>query len=114
MNNHRIKYEDDYFPPQTRDHIHISLEDHDLEPYTKEASVLEPIKPMMYDPYLYDENVPMTMDEYYYDYYDDMPDVSALRGPAPSFNDLATPDDNIPPMSAKKVKLLGYTMRQLN
>ena len=65
----RIKYEDDYFPPQTRDHIHISLED-DLEPYTKEASVLEPIKPMMYDPYLYDENVPMTMDEYYYDYYD--------------------------------------------
>ena len=100
----RIKYEDDYFPPQTRDHIHISLEDHELEPYTKEASVLEPIKPMMYDPYLYDENVPMTMDEYYYDYYDDMPDVSALRGPAPSFNDLATPDDNIPPMSAKKVK----------
>ena len=75
---------------------------------------MEPIKPMMYDPYLYDENVPMTMDEYYYDYYDDMPDVSALRGPAPSFNDLATPDDNIPPMSAKKVKLFGYTMRPVS
>jgi len=103
LNNHRIKYEDDYFPPQSRDHIHISLDD-ELEPYTKEASVLEPIKPLMtYDPYLYDENVPMTMDEYYYDYYDDMPDVSALRGPAPSFNDLATPDNNLPPMSAEKV-----------
>ena len=71
---------------------------------------MEPIKPLMtYDPYLYDENVPMTMDEYYYDYYDDMPDVSALRGPAPSFNDLATPDNNLPPMSAEKV--INYNLQ---
>merc|ERR1711981_185463 len=76
INNHRIQ--DDYYPPQTRDHIHINLND---EPtYTEAASVLEPIKPMMYDPYLYDDNIPMTMDvynnDYYYDYYDDLPDVS--------------------------------------
>ena len=32
-----------------------------------------------------------------------MPDVGALRGPAPSFNDLATPDNNIPSMTAEKV-----------
>ena len=77
---------------------------------------MEPIKPLMtYDPYLYDENVPMTMDEYYYDYYDDMPDVSALRGPAPSFNDLATPDNNLPPMrNCKLNRLFGPFMQVIS
>ena len=106
FNNKQIywSFQDDYYPPQTRDHIHINLND---EPtYTEAASVLEPIKPMMYDPYLYDDNIPMTMDvynnDYYYDYYDDLPDVSALRGPA-IYNDLAVPEENIPPLSPAKV-----------
>ena len=73
------------------------------DPYTEAGSVLEPIKPMMYDPYLYDDNMPMNMDEYYYDYYDDLPDVSALRGPA-NFNDLEGPSDNMPPLAPEKVK----------
>lgn len=103
LNNHRIQ--DEYVPSQTRDQQEIPLlRAEDMlpkDPYTEAGSVLEPIKPI-YDPYLYDDNMPMNMDEYYYDYYDDLPDVSALRGPA-TFNDLEVPDDNMPPLAPEKV-----------
>ena len=39
------------------------------ETYSSEASVLDPIKPMLYDPYMY-EDQPMMQDYYYDDYYD--------------------------------------------
>ncbi len=54
--------------------------------YEPEASVLEPVRPLGYDTYLYDDQALQPMDDYYYDYYDALPDFSALKAPKPSVN----------------------------
>jgi hypothetical protein len=70
----------DPLQPMTRDKSPVKLEE---EMYAPEASVLEPVKPMLYDPYMYeDQNLgPIQSDDYYYDYYDSLPDFSALKAP---------------------------------
>ena len=69
--NHRIQ---EYYP-QTRDQVSVPLRE---ETYSSEASVLDPIKPMLYDPYNYED--PAMMEDYYYDdYYDAaLPDFSQV------------------------------------
>jgi len=75
--NQRI--EDSY--PQTRDQVSVPLRD---ETYNSQPSsvILDPIKPMLYDPYsMMDSREEHLMDDYYYDDYNyDLPDYSALKG----------------------------------
>ena len=66
--------------PQTRDQVSVPLRD---ETYSSQPSVLDPIKPMLYDPYsMMDSREEHLMaDDYYYDDYNyDLPDYSALKG----------------------------------
>ena len=64
LGNHRMENELK-IRPKLRDSV-MPIRD---ETYSSEASVLDPIKPMLYDPYMY-EDQPMMQDYYYDDYYD--------------------------------------------
>ena len=98
LQNHRLN--SDYaatYPAgaMTRDQVSVPLRDETPQraTYKSDASVLDPIKPMNYDPYLqYNEggspqyeDQPMMEDYYYDDYYDaGLPNFSALKGDSPS------------------------------
>jgi len=89
LKNHRLSAEYATYPgAMTRDQVSVPLREVEPTPtytpsaqYKSDASVLDPIKPMLYnDPYLQYEDQPY--DDYYYDdYYDAaIPNFSALKG----------------------------------
>lgn len=95
LKNHRISAEYAKYPgAMTRDQVSVPLRE--VEPtqtytpqtYKSDASVLDPIKPMLYnDPYLqYEEQPSSAYEDYYYDdYYDAaIPNFSALKGDTPN------------------------------
>ena len=95
LQNHRLNsdYAATYPGAMTRDQVSVPLRDETPQraTYKSDASVLDPIKPMNYDPYLqYEggsqyEDQPMMEDYYYDDYYDaGLPNFSALKGETPS------------------------------
>ena len=99
LQNHRLNsdYAAATYPAgaMTRDQVSVPLRDETPQraTYKSDASVLDPIKPMNYDPYLqYNEggspqyeDQPMMEDYYYDDYYDaGLPNFSALKGDSPS------------------------------
>lgn len=70
--------------------------------------MLEPVRPLVnqqqsFDPYNY-EDQPMVEDYYYGDYYDDLPDFSALKGSAPTKKPLLVEPDQ-PPMPEMKTNM---------
>jgi len=93
LKNHRLgaEYATYKNAPMTRDQVSVPLREVEATPtytpatYKSDASVLDPIKPMLYnDPYLQYEDQPLIDDYYYDDYYDAIPNFSALKGDTPS------------------------------
>lgn len=95
LKNHRLSAEYNTYPgAMTRDQVSVPLREpvptltptYQPQTYKSDASVLDPIKPMLYnDPYLQYEDQPMMEDYYYDDYYDAaLPNFSALKGDTPS------------------------------
>lgn len=76
LQNHRIQEQavvsDFGYFPQTRDQVSVPLSQ---STYAGESSILDPVKPMLYDPYLYEDPAMMEDYNYYDDYYDAMPNT---------------------------------------
>ena len=83
--------------PQTRDQVSVPLRD---ESYYN-GPVLDPIKPMIYDPYsMMDSREEHLMDDYYNDEYDydyGLPDYSPLKGSRPEENIVNTQGRSLTP-----------------
>jgi len=94
LKNHRISAEYASYPgAMTRDQVSVPLREEPSPTYSpatykSDSSILDPIKPMLYnDPYLQYEDQPSSAyeDYYYDDYYDAaIPNFSALKGETPS------------------------------
>lgn len=93
LKNHRLgaEYATYKNAAMTRDQVSVPLREVQATPtyqpatYKSDASVLDPIKPMLYnDPYLQYEDQPMIDDYYYDDYYDALPNFAAIKGDTPS------------------------------
>jgi len=113
LQNHRLNsdYAATYPGAMTRDQVSVPLRDETPQraTYKSDASVLDPIKPMNYDPYLqYEggsqyEDQPMMEDYYYDDYYDaGLPNFSALKGETPS-NQIQTRE--LPSLTKKQAEI---------